>query len=135
MSDAAFLVLVAVGVKLVQRRASKHDNSARMDLSTAVTSTDSARSERTSAELDDRLSALRAAAAALEQEQRELEQEQEQRELAKRAAQPTSRDLELGAVLLGRVDDSGGARDGSDDSALPVATVVQDRERRESRGH
>jgi hypothetical protein len=29
---AVFLVLVAVGVKLVQRRASNHDNSARTDL-------------------------------------------------------------------------------------------------------
>jgi hypothetical protein len=61
-----------------------------------------------------------------------LEQEQEQRELAKRAAQPTSRDVELGAVRHGRVFDSGGVCDGSDDSALPVAAVVLERERRES---
>ncbi len=108
-----------------------------------MTSTDPARSERTSAELDDRLRSLRAAAAGLEQEQRELEQErreleqeqreleqeQEQRELAKRAVQPTSRDVELGAVRHGRVVDSGGVCDGSDDSALPVATVVRERER------
>jgi surface protein len=41
VSVAAFLVLVAVGVKLVhRRRASNHDYSARKDLSTAVTSTD-----------------------------------------------------------------------------------------------